>query len=406
MQDRLATPWHRRQPQSSDIGEMKKQVDIAITGGGLAGLLAACRLARTGRSICLIAPPRHVDRRTTALLGGSVDTLKSMDVWTELAPISQALRSIRILDGSRRLIRAPEVQFNASDIGLAALGYNVPNDPLLTALESVVDATGVARIGARANGIEVTSDAVSIACDNGISISAKLLVAADGQKSPSREFAGIAIDRSETGQSAIVCNFTHTAPHDDVSTEFHTESGPFTMVPLSPGRSALVWVVANTDTAGLLEKSPEQLSDAIYEQSHALLGTVHVEGQAQAFRLASGSAERLSSDRLILIGEAAHVLPPIAAQGFNLTIRDIEAAAGLVETAGVDCGIAKVTTGYDRARRADIELRVRLVSMLNRSLLTNFVPAQLARGVGLFALARIKPLRQLIMREGLNALPI
>ncbi|MHA1560125.1 MAG: FAD-dependent monooxygenase, partial [Alphaproteobacteria bacterium] len=298
---------------------MKKQVDIVIAGGGLAGLLAACRLARTGRSICLVAPPRLVDRRTTALLGGSIDTLKAMDVWTELAPISQALRSIRILDGTRRLIRAPEVQFNAGDIGLKALGYNVPNDPLLSALGGVAEAAGVTRSDARVSGVEVANDAISVACDDGVTIAAKLLVAADGQGSPCREFAGIAISRAETGQSAIVCNFGHTAPHDDVSTEFHTESGPFTMVPLSPGRSALVWVVDNDDAAGFLEKTPEQLSDAIYEQSHALLGAVHVEGQAQAFKLASGSAERLSSDRLILIGEAAHIIPPIAAQGFNLT---------------------------------------------------------------------------------------
>lgn len=385
---------------------MKKQVDIAIAGAGLAGLLAACRLARTDRSICLVGPARNVDRRTTALLGSSIDTLKAMEVWSELVPISQALRSIRILDGSRRLFRAPEVQFSASDIGLDALGYNVPNEPLLAALDGLADDAGVTRIDARVAGIEVRNDAISIACDDGNSISAKLLVAADGQKSPCREFAGIAIERTETGQSAIVCNFSHTAPHDDVSTEFHTESGPFTVVPLSPGRSALVWVVANGDAAAILEKTSEQLSDAIYERSQGLLGDINVEGDAQAFRLASGSAESLSSERLILIGEAAHVIPPIAAQGFNLTIRDIEAAARLVGTAGSDCGVAELTDGYDSARRADIEFRVRLVTMLNRSLLTSFVPAQLARGAGMFALARFKPLRRLIMREGLNALPI
>jgi len=385
---------------------VKKQVDIAIAGGGLAGLLAACRLARTDRSICIVAPPRNVDRRTTALLGGSIDTLKAMEVWSGLASISQALRSIRILDGSQRLFRAPEVQFNASDIGLNALGYNVPNEPLLAALEGLADAAGVVRVDARVSGIDVSHDSISVACDDGNLISAKLLVAADGQRSPCREFAGISIERTETGQSAIVCNFSHTAPHEDISTEFHTESGPFTMVPLSPGRSALVWVVANDESAGLLEKTSEQLSDAIYEQSHALLGDVRVEGDAQAFRLASGSAESLSSERLILIGEAAHVIPPIAAQGFNLTIRDIEAAASLVETMGSDCGAEELTVGYDKARRADIELRVRLVTMLNRSLLTSFVPAQLARGVGMFALARFKPLRRLIMREGLNTLPI
>ena len=312
--------------------------DIAVVGGGLAGLLAACRLASTGRSVTLLAPPRREDRRTTALLGVSIDALKTAGIWQSLAPLSQALRAIRIVDGTSRLVRGPEVSFDASDVGLAALGYNVPNEPMLAALEATADAAGVRRISAMAKGVAAGRGHVRVDVDNGAPIHARLLVAADGQASPCRGFAGIAMKRTEIGQTAVVCNISHTEPHDDVSTEFHTETGPFTLVPLAVGRSALVWVTTPEEAERVVRMTPAELAEAIEAHSHALLGRVSVDGPAQAFKLATGIADRLSAERVVLIGEAAHVLPPIAAQGFNLTIRDIEALAGLIGDALVHLG--------------------------------------------------------------------
>lgn len=386
--------------------EPRISTDILVTGGGLAGLFAACRLARSGRSVVLLAPKRPMDRRTTALLGSSIDALKLIEIWDDLDALSQPLRSIRIVDGSERLIRGPEVHFDAEDLNLAALGYNVPNEPLLAALERAAEAAGVRRIEGKAAGLTRDVDYAVVSSDAGTTINARLVVAADGRSSPCRGFADIGMNLRSTGQTAVVCNFSHTRPHNDISTEFHTETGPFTLVPLAAGRSSLVWVVPPEEASQVLQMDRDALSAAIEHRSHNILGSVAVDGPAQSFPLATGVADRLSAERLILIGEAAHVLPPIAAQGFNLTIRDVEAASELIEGSGSDCGGTPVTSGYQRARRGDIEVRARAVTMLNRSLLSDLIPVHVARAAGLLALARVKPLRLLAMREGLGGLTL
>ncbi len=380
-----------------------RSADIIVVGGGLAGLLAACRLADTGRSVVLLAPPRGPDRRTTALLGASIEALRTTGAWSAIAEMSQPLRSIRIVDATSRLVRAPEVRFDAAEIDREAFGYNVPNEPMLAALEDAADRAGVARIAAKAEAIRRQADCAMVETDGGDIIKARLLVAADGQNSPARNGAGIGMAVSEVGQTALVCNFRHSAPHDDISTEFHTENGPFTLVPLAKDRSALVWVTSAADAQLLVRLSPAGLAEAIERQSHALLGNVEVLGAAQLFPLKSGVAERLSAHRLILIGEAAHVLPPIAAQGFNLTVRDIDALVELVTDHPEDCGVGSVTDAFDRLRRGDIELRLRTVDLINRSLLSDILPAQIARGAGLFALAQSAPLRRLVMGAGLGS---
>jgi 2-octaprenyl-6-methoxyphenol hydroxylase len=379
-----------------------RSADIVIVGGGLAGLLASCRLAETGRSVVVLAPPRRPDGRTTALLGSSIDALKVAGVWDGVEDLSQPLRSIRIIDATARLVRAPEVRFDAAEMDREAFGHNIPNEPLLTALEQAADHAGVTRIAAKAEAIHRNADDVRVDTEDGETIEACLLVAADGQNSRCRSAAGIGMTFSAVGQTALVCNFVHSLPHDDISTEFHTETGPFTLVPLADKRSALVWVTSSAEAQLLVRMTPETLSEALERESHALLGQIHVEGAAQLFPLRSGVAERLSGERLVLIGEAGHVLPPIAAQGFNLTVRDIEALAGLISENADDCGAARVTDEFDRRRRGDIELRLQAVNLINRSLLSDLLPAQLARGIGLFALSQSAPLRRLAMGLGLG----
>lgn len=379
----------------------KIERDIAVVGGGLAGLLAACRLAADQHSVALVAPPRRADRRTTALLGASIEALRGLGLWPVLEPLSQPLRAIRIVDGTDRLIRAPEVTFDARDVGLDTLGYNIPNEPLLAALEAKAADLNVVQIAQSVTAIDTAASMATVATDGQEQVAAQLVVAADGQRSSCRDLAGIGMERIETGQVALVCNFSHSEPHDDISTEFHTETGPFTLVPLGQGRSALVWVTDAETAAQAQQLDGESLAELIFDKSHTILGTISVETPVQMFPLVAGVADRLASDRLVLIGEAAHVLPPIGAQGFNMTIRDIDLLVGLARGAE-DCGDATVTSRYARERRRDVGRRAQAVTMLNRSLLSDLLPVQLVRGAGMFALGRFAPVRKWLMREGLG----
>jgi len=377
--------------------------DIAIVGGGLAGLTAAVALARTGKSIALIAPERPVDRRTTALLGESVAFIRSLGMFDPVAAVSQPLRGIRVIDATGRLLRAPEVLFDAAELGLDAFGQNVPNEPLLAALEREADRLDVIRVDASATAVAPGPDAVVIHGSDGTEVTALLCVGADGRKSSVRAAAGIGIrEGRNTGQAAVVGSFAHTLPHDDISTEFHTPNGPFTLVPLPGNRSALVWVTTREEADYLLTLPPAGIAEAVERQASSFLGTMTSTGPTQAFPLATATATRLVGDRIALIGEAAHVLPPIAAQGFNLTLRDIAALAHL--TTGVaDPGAREVLHGYGAEREADLGIRAMAVTLLNRSLLTGFLPAHAARNLGLAVLDAVPQFRRAVMRHGLGA---
>jgi len=377
--------------------------DIAIVGGGLAGLTAAVALARTGKSVVLMAPERPVDRRTTALLGESVAFIRSLGMFDAVAAESQPLRGIRIIDATGRLLRAPEVLFDAAELGLEAFGQNVPNEPLLSALEREADRLGVVRIHATATTIEPGPDAVALAGSDGTEVVALLCIGADGRKSAVRAAAGIGLRGGRnTGQAALVGSFAHTLPHDDISTEFHTPNGPFTLVPLPGRRSALVWVTTSEEADHLRALPPAGIAEAVERQASSFLGTMTSTGPTQAFPLATATAARLVGDRIALIGEAAHVLPPIAAQGFNLTLRDIATLARLV-TGVADPGVKEVLDGYGREREADLGVRTMAVTLLNRSLLTGFLPAHAARNLGLALLDAVPQFRRVMMRHGLGA---
>ena len=205
---------------------------------------------------------------------------------------------------------------------------------------------------------------------------------------------------------ALACNVAHTRPHRDTSTEFHTEAGPFTVVPLPGQRSSLVWVTPPAEASGLADLSDDELSAEIERRSHSILGKIVVEPGRSLFPLAIETARRLAAPRVVLVGEAAHVIPPIGAQGLNLGLRDAATVGELVVEAhrdGRDLGGEDLTGGYERTRRADVMTRTVGVDLLNRSLLSGFLPLQGARGLGLLLLDRIGPLRRAVMREGVDA---
>jgi 2-octaprenyl-6-methoxyphenol hydroxylase len=376
--------------------------EVAVVGGGPAGLVAAIALATAGVDTLLIAPPAEPDHRTTALLAGSVTALETLGVWPACVPHAAPLRKIRLIDDTQRLIRAPEVLFTAAEIDLDAFGYNIENRHLIAALEARTVELKLARIAGAA--VSVTPDAagVSIKHIDG-ETRVRLVIGADGRRSLCRAAAGIEATQRLYPQTALTLNLAHARPHDDTSTEFHTASGPFTLVPLPGRRSSLVCVLDPARAAELVAMSDAELSAEIERRAHSLLGKMAVEPGRGMFPLAIETAGAFARDRIALVGEAAHVVPPIGAQGLNLGLRDGATIAELVAEArrqNIDIGAAGVLARYDTQRRADVTSRSIAVDLLNRSLLTDFLPAQGARGLSLYFVDRIGPLRRALMREG------
>jgi 2-octaprenyl-6-methoxyphenol hydroxylase len=386
------------------MGEMPT-VEVAVVGGGPAGLTAAIALAAAGVETALVSKPPPPDNRTTALLSGSVTALDALGVWPLCQGDSAPLTAIRLIDDTSRLVRAPEVLFEANEIGLDAFGYNIENRHLVAALEQRASALPqLQRIEAAVVAVEPGDGRVTIRLEDG-AIEARLVVGADGRNSLCRAAAGIETERRSYRQAALTLNLAHARPHNGISTEFHTETGPFTLVPLPGLRSSLVCVTEPDDAERLSTLGADALSAEIERRAHSILGKIVVEAGSGLFPIAIETAHSFAARRIALIGEAAHVIPPIGAQGLNLGLRDAATISELVVEArrdGADVGSAHLLAQYGERRRADVASRAFAVDALNRSLLSDFLPVQGARGFGLYLLDRIKPLRRAVMREGVE----
>lgn len=386
---------------------------IAVVGGGLSGLTAALALAPWARAsnqrIALVAArQRGEDGRTTALLRPSIDVLDQLGVWEGVEQQSAPLATMRLIDDTDRLFRAPLAEFHASEIGQTCFGYNVPNSALLNAMEHRIgENTVIDWIDSTAETAEIFDDCAQIRLADGAAMSADFAIAADGRGSLLRQAAGIGVKSWHYPQTALVLNFSHELPHGGASNEFHTPTGPFTQVPLPPtdshrNRSSLVWVIDPSQRETIMTRTRQENERAVEKGLHSIVGKVTIESEIQSFDLSGFVARRFALGRTFLVGETGHAFPPIGAQGFNLSLRDVEALAKVFHGAGESPDPETLTARYHRSRSADVVSRTYAVDAMNRSLLSDFLPVQFARSAAIATLSGLSPLRKLAMRLGMG----
>ena len=385
--------------------------DIIVSGAGAAGLAATVALAGAGFTVlCAGKSDTAPNGRTVALFEGSLRFLREIGVWHRFAGIAQMIRAIRLIDDTGLRVPVPPLTLEAAEIDLAALGANVENHRLVAGLLAEAQSLpNVTLTGTFLNAISYEADRVVVRDDAGLAASARLLVAADGRKSPARLAAGIGARAWSYPQVALTAILGHRKPHGGLSTEFHTRGGPCTIVPLQgtaehPHRSSLVWLMTPTEAERRRTLSDAALALELQHATRSIVGRITFEPARGGFPMGGLKVTRLIAPRLALVGEAAPAFPPLAAQGLNLSLRDIAQLRVVLEEArdaGLDIGALEALRPYERARRRDITVRTDSVDILNRTIMTDFAPVDVARGIGAIALRLVGPLRRAVLREGI-----
>ena len=385
--------------------------EIVVVGGGLSGLALTARLAAEGLDVTCIdageAPARATagqDARTTAILMPGIETLRRAGAWEAIEPDAQPLLGMRIVDcGGDAAVPRDDVLFDAAETGEEAFGWNVSNGLARLALAARLDTCEAARFRPRTRIVHwiARRDRVLATLSDGTRLSARLLVGADGRGSAVREGSGIGVRRWGYGQKALATRVAHARPHGGVSVEMHHVGGPLTFAPLPGDRSGLVWMNRDAEADRLAALDESAFLDELNRRSQGVYGEITAAEPRALWPATAQVATALTATRTALVAEAAHAFPPIGAQGFNLSLRDVETLAALCAKAG-DPGGRDVLSAYARRRAADILARTAGVDLLNRSVRSDLRPVRDLRRAGLSLLGRAPPLRRLAMRVGMG----
>ena len=392
--------------------------DIILSGGGIAGLAAAAAFASAGfTTLCVdpAAPITHrdsdgADLRTTAFLQPAQGFLDEIGLWPRLADHAMPLQTMRIVDAGGH-DPAPRIvkDFDSDDISDKPFGWNLPNWLLRREITGRLSelANVDFRPGTATAALFTREGEARVTLSDGSKLRTRLVIAADGRGSPMRQAAGIGVKTTRFGQKALAFAVTHPIPHGNVSTEIHRTGGPFTFVPLPDldGKpcSAVVWMENGPKAERLGAMDTTAFETEMSTRSCHLLGPLTLASRRTIWPIIAQEAERLTAQRLALVAEAAHVVPPIGAQGLNMSLADIATLRRLAMDRPEALGDRDMLDAYHSARIADIRARVAGITTLNRISQISAEPLRDIRAKGLDALYSLKPVRHSLMRLGLGA---
>jgi len=393
------------------------EIDILVSGGGVAGLAAAAIFGTAGFSVICVDPAPPIterdaagsDLRTTAFLQPAQELLEQAGLWQRLAPHAAALQVMRIVDAGGdspepRLTR----EFNAFDISDKPFGWNLPN--WLLRREMVARLDQLPNVDFRADvattRLFTRTGEARVHLSDGETLRARLVIAADGRNSPMREAAHIPVKTTRYGQIALAFAVTHPIPHNNVSTEIHRSGGPFTLVPLPDYNglpsSAVIWMERAAEAQRLAALDEAEFEAEMTARSCALFGPLTLESRRTSWPIISQLAERMSSERLALVAEAAHVVPPIGAQGLNMSLGDMRVLLDLALANPQDLGNHAMLETYHRRRHFEVRARVTGIDLLNRASMVEAHPLRDLRALGLNAIYSLPQVRKTMMQLGLG----
>ncbi len=395
----------------------REEVDILVSGGGVAGLAAAAAFGTAGFSVICVdpAPPvterdaEGADHRTTGFLQPSREVLRAAGLWDRLAPHAAALQVMRIVDAGGeepepRLVK----DFDAAEISDEPFGWNLPNWLLRREMAARLEELAIVsfRPGSATKAVLTRDAEALVTLSDGTRIAARLLVAADGRASPVREALGIPVSTTRYGQKALAFAVTHPIPHGQVSTEIHRSGGPFTLVPLPDYQglpsSAVVWMERGPEALRLSRLPVPEFEAAMSTRSCHLFGPLTLASRITLWPIISQVARRFHGQRTALIAEAAHVVPPIGAQGLNMSLADLAKLLDLANADPAGLGSAAMLQAYSRGRWPEVRARVAGIDALNRASMLCAPPLRDLRKSVLDALYSAAPVRKALMRAGLG----
>jgi 2-octaprenyl-6-methoxyphenol hydroxylase len=396
---------------------MADDAELVVAGAGLNGLLLAVACAGAGLSVAVVDPQdpaamldQGFDGRTSAIAYGSQRVLAGIGLWPAIAPEAEPIREIRVADDNSPFF----LHYDHRDLAAAndpppPLGYIVENRVLRRALFGHARALPALRLyaGRRIAAVEADAGGAVARLDDGARLACRLVAAADGQGSPLRRGAQIRAIEWRYPQTSIVSTVAHRRPHAGIAVEHFLPAGPFAILPMGGNRSSIVWTERADLAPAILALPAAAFAAELAARFGGFLGALEPVGPRWSYPLSLLLAERYTARRLALVGEAAHVIHPIAGQGLNIGIRDVAALAELAvdrRRLGLDIGDGALLQRYQRWRRTDALLLAAVTDGLNRLFSNTIAPVRLARDLGLALINRVPPLKRLFMRDAMGLL--